>query len=76
MAPFDIIKRAKAEIEAEDIAYAESLRARDRVAVEQENARRSKLPPEDRDHICGMGCDGQDGSNSYCSRLRRKLFGT
>lgn len=37
--------------------------------------RRSNLPPEHPDHICGMMCDGQDGSNSYCARLRWKLFG-
>ena len=40
-----------------------------------ENAHRSNLPPEDPDHICGMMCDGQDGRNSDCCRIRVKLFG-
>lgn len=33
------------------------------------------LPPEHPEHICGIRCDGQDGASSYCSRIRRKLFG-
>lgn len=39
-----------------------------------ENARRSSLPSEHPEHVCGMSCDGQDGANSYCARLRAKLF--
>lgn len=31
----------------------------------------SKYPPEDPRHVCGMFCDGQDGSNSDCARRRR-----
>lgn len=39
-----------------------------------ENHRRSSLPSEDPEHVHGMLCDGQDGMNSYCERLREKLF--
>lgn len=31
------------------------------------------LPSDHPDHFCNMYCDGQDGSNSECARLRRKL---
>lgn len=41
----------------------------------EENARRSNLPPEHPDHICGIMCDGQDGTNSDCCKIRMKLFG-
>ena len=41
----------------------------------EENNRRSGLPPEDPDHICGMRCDGQDGQSSDCYKIRMKLFG-
>lgn len=70
------VTTAKAEIEAEDsrrransvCAYDEQKR------IIAENQRKSSLPSEDPEHIHGMMCDGQDGMNSYCERLRRKLF--
>jgi len=44
-------------------------------ATVEDNRRRSNLPPEHPDHICGMMCDGQDGNNSDCCLIRMKLFG-
>lgn len=35
------------------------------------NYDRSKLPSNHEDHICGMYCDGQDGINSECAKIRR-----
>ena len=32
----------------------------------------SQLPSSDPNHVCGMFCDGQDGSNSNCAMLRRQ----
>ena len=32
----------------------------------------SQLPSSDPNHLCGMFCDGQDGSNSNCAMLRRQ----
>lgn len=31
----------------------------------------SRLPSEDPRHVCGMFCDGQDGSNSHCARRKQ-----
>jgi hypothetical protein len=67
------IEAAVREIEAEDKAARARIREYDPVAAE--NGRRSQLPSEHPEHIHGMMCDGQDGMNSYCERLRRKLFG-
>lgn len=70
---------AKAELAEEDRKAEEARRSR--VASPEYKAkiadidRRSNLPSEHPEHLCGMPCDGQDGSNSYCARLRRKLFG-
>lgn len=66
---------AKAEIEREDreTARRAALREITDAPILAETARRARLPPEDPDHICGMMCDGQDGQNSHCARLRRKL---
>lgn len=69
------VKAAHAQIAAEDRA---AERARDTPAnrrIIDENRRRSSLPSEHPEHIHGMMCDGQDGMNSYCCRLRMKLFG-
>lgn len=65
------VARAKAEIEAENA----EMEAARRVQPDPEIERRTLLPPEDPEHLCGPTCDGQDGSNSYCTRLRQKLFG-
>lgn len=70
------VAAAKRAIAAED-EVARQLRERpEQIAAAAENSRRSRLPSEHPDHICGLSCDGQDGQNSYCARLRRKLFGT
>jgi hypothetical protein len=69
------VTAVKREIEIEDLKRQHRIEDPDRVAVERENARRSSLPSEHPEHIHGMMCDGQDGMNSYCERLRRKLFG-
>lgn len=68
------VETAKAEIWEED-RRARRVRSVKSEQVIAENARRSSLPSEDFEHIHGMMCDGQDGMNSYCERLRRKLFG-
>ena len=68
------IAAAKREIAVEDDAARQLREAPDQLAIAAENSRRSRLPSEHPDHICGLSCDGQDGSNSYCARLRRKLF--
>ena len=67
------IETAKREIAEED-ARARRMSAKDE-AVVAETRRRSQLPSEHPEHIHGMMCDGQDGDNSYCARIRRKLFG-
>lgn len=64
---------AKAEIAAEDEEQRRRNDDPERRRIEAETSRRSSLPSEDREHIHGMMCDGQDGWNSYCDRLRRKL---
>lgn len=69
------VTQAQEEIEAEDCAQVVRMNTLERRAIEAENSRRSSLPSEDPEHIHGLMCDGQDGWNSYCSRLRRKLFG-
>lgn len=69
------ITAAKNEIKEEDRRAEEARRTPERLAAEAENYRRSSLPSEHPDHLCGLMCDGQDGSNSYCARLRFKLFG-
>lgn len=72
------VAAAKAEIAEEDRRAVEARLARHATpayrAQVDEGSRRTKLPSEHADHLCGMLCDGQDGSNSYCARLRRKLF--
>lgn len=65
----DAVAAAEAEIATEDRAYAAQCSA---LAAAQ--ARRAPLPSEHPDHTCGLHCDGQDGSNSHCARLRSKLF--
>lgn len=66
---------AKRQIAEEDeVARQETLNSQKDQAIAAENSRRSQLPSEHPEHICGLGCDGQDGQNSYCARLRRKLF--
>lgn len=69
------VAKAKAEIEAENKKSREYTETPEYVAACEENSRRASLPSEDPEHIHGMMCDGQDGSNSYCDRLRNKLFG-
>lgn len=68
------VAAAKREIAVEDEEARRLRESPEQQAVSDENSRRSRLPSEHPDHICGMLCDGQDGQNSYCSRLRRKLF--
>jgi hypothetical protein len=69
------VEAAKREIAREDkVASERRLSPEDQAQVD-ENHRRSNLPSEHPEHICGWMCDGQDGSNSYCARLRYKLFG-
>ena len=70
------IEAAKRAIAAEDETARQLRDAPEQIAVAAENSRRSRLPSAHPDHICGLGCDGQDGQNSYCARLRRKLFGS
>lgn len=70
------IAKAKAEIRREDEARMRRLNSDPvRKAQEKEIERRASLPSEHPDHICGRMCDGQDGSNSECARLRDRLFG-
>lgn len=69
------VARAKAEIEDENRRSREANDTPERRAQGEENSRRSSLPSEHPDHICGMLCDGQDGWTSHCYRLRDKLFG-
>ena len=69
----DRVTAAKMEILAEDEAARLRIDTPERRAAAAESMRRASLPSEDKEHICGMSCDGQDGSNSYCARLRRKL---
>lgn len=69
---YDWLRAVKEQEAAKSKAYYDRPDIKAKV---EENARRSNLPPEDPDHICGMMCDGQDGSNSDCARIRRKLFG-
>lgn len=71
----------KKQIAAARAAIAEEMRAAavygetpERQAIAADIVRRSSLPSEHPEHIHGMLCDGQDGMNSYCERLRRKLF--
>lgn len=59
------VQKARMEIEKED----QERRAVTNVSNSPD------LPSEDPNHTCGMHCDGQDGTNSYCARIRRKLFG-
>lgn len=61
------VARAKREIELEDLGAAKRLA--------ESSRSRDSLPSEHPDHVCGLMCDGQDGSNSQCARLRTKLFG-
>ena len=71
----EAIQRAKKEMQEENIlSWGRANSPSNRRTIE-ENHRRSSLPSEHPDHICGIMCDGQDGSNSDCARLRRKLFG-
>lgn len=70
------VEAADQEIVAEDEAARQLLvldTAKNLIAATAKS-RRSRLPSEHPDHICGLACDGQDGQNSYCARLRRKLF--
>lgn len=61
------VTRAKREIELEDqLAF-------ERASFTSSQSR--NLPSEHPDHVCDLTCDGQDGSNSQCARLRAKLFG-
>jgi len=62
------IAKAQQEIKEEDEA------ARRKIQL-AELDRRTSLPSEHPDHLHGLHCDGQDGCNSYCVRLRKKLFG-
>ena len=65
----EAIARARAEIEAENRAASQP----DPLAAYR--PRQQSLPSEHPDHTCDMYCDGQDGWNSDCARIRRKLFG-
>lgn len=67
------VAAAKAEMARENEAHAEYYKRPDIVAQGEENNRRSNLPSEHPEHICGMRCDGQDGRTSDCWRLREKL---
>ena len=69
------IEAARWALEAEDEAAARARHTPTHDAIVAENARRTALPSEHPDHIHGMMCDGQDGQNSWCVRLREKLFG-
>lgn len=69
------VESAKKEIEREIEAAEKARDTPERRAIVAENRRRSSLPSEHPEHICGMLCDGQDGQSSYCARLRLKLFG-
>lgn len=65
------VAAAEAEIAAEDARRFAMSRLD--TAVTLDNRRRSNLPSEDLEHICGLKCDGQDGQTSHCYRLRAKL---
>lgn len=71
----DEVERAKREIAEEDVVRVSKYNTPEVFAVIEENNRRTRLPSEHPDHLHGLMCDGQDGMNSYCERLRRKLFG-
>lgn len=48
----------------------------DVIAICVELNRRTSLPPENPEHLCGMSCDGQDGYGSDCALVRNKLYGS
>ena len=68
------IAAARLEMEQEDRAREKAEHTLERETIVEENNRRSNLPSEHPEHMCGMMCDGQDGWNSDCARVRRKLF--
>lgn len=72
---FDIRGWLKDTKEARQKASDDYYNRPDIKAQGEENSRRSNLPMEDPEHICGLFCDGQDGSNSDCCLVRTKLFG-
>lgn len=64
------VARALAEVDAEDRATVEH----NSEVARQMSTRPRDLPSEHPDHTCGLHCDGQDGRNSRCARIRAKLF--
>lgn len=72
---FDIRSWLKEEKAKEAKATEDYYNRPDIKAICEDNNRRSNLPPEDPEHICGMFCDGQDGGGSDCAKIRCKLFG-
>ncbi len=68
------IARASAEIERENRATQDYYNSPAVRAIVADTNRRSNLPSEHPEHICGVICDGADG-NGYCNRIRAKLFG-
>lgn len=69
---YDWLKAVKQREADERKAYYEKPEVK---AAIEENARRSNLPPEHPEHLCGWMCDGQDGWSSDCCKIRTKLFG-
>lgn len=67
------IEKARREIQDEDNARQERMNSPEVQRRIMEINRKSNLPSEDPEHICGMRCDGQDGQSSHCYRLRKKL---
>lgn len=69
------VAQAEREIKQENQDRVDSHAAYYESEEYKEVQRRTHLPSSHPDHICGIFCDGQDGSNSHCARLRAKLFG-
>lgn len=61
------------QMEEEDVRRRERDESPEIKSIVDENNRRSHLPSEDPEHICGIFCDGQDGQSSMCWRVRDKL---
>lgn len=67
------IEKAWKEIHEEDTSRHEKMNSPEVQRRIMEINRKSNLPSDDPEHICGPRCDGQDGQSSYCYRLRSKL---
>lgn len=67
--PSNVRALVMAEIAAERAVSATA----DEVAKRDTLRWREGLPSEDKMHACSLKCDGQDGRQSVCARIRRKL---